>query len=52
MKVTSNLYTTYFPRTGVVLGGIELKSKVRYIDLQEIVPLHTNSLFTNTIPGD
>lgn len=30
---------------------IKLKSKVRYIDLQEIVPLHTNSSFTNTISG-
>lgn len=30
---------------------VKLKSKVRYIDLQEIVPLPTNSSFTNTISG-
>lgn len=50
MKIISNFYAICFPRTGGFFG-IKLKSKVRYIDLQEIVPLHTNSSFINTISG-
>lgn len=49
MKIINNLYAICFPRTGVFCS--KLKSEVRYIDLQEIVPLHTNSSFTNTILG-
>lgn len=32
-------------------GGIKLKSKVRYIDLQEIVPTYRNSSSANLFQG-
>ena len=46
----NNLCAIWFPRTEGFLYYTEIY-KVRYIDLQEIVPLYTNSSFTNTISG-
>jgi hypothetical protein len=40
-----------FFRDGDGAIGIKLKPKVRYIDLQEIVPLYRNSSSTNTVSG-
>ena len=46
----NNLCAIWFPRTEGFLYYTEIY-KVRYIDLQGIVPLYTNSSFTNTISG-